>query len=125
MDQSRPLDIIVIAALMIIFGLSEIVTGFTHNFFDLHTAVGATSAYTGAAIGAIYAAAGFLTLTMSLRAAVLAIALLVVVVAGRIAMVLSGLYPVETFKQTAAIAVGTSIATGFAIYIRIRKSAFR
>ncbi|HKF73859.1 MAG TPA: hypothetical protein VKB68_19055 [Stellaceae bacterium] len=125
MDRRRPLDITIIASLMIAFGLAEIITGFTHSFLGLHTAQGAASAYIVTIIGALYAAAGFLILTMTRHRAILAIALLVVVVAGRIAMVMSGLYPVGTFKQTAAIVLGTSIAAGFAIYIGIRRSAFR
>jgi hypothetical protein len=125
MNRRRPLDITIIASLMIVFGLAEIVTGFTHNFFGLHTAQGAASAYIGAIIGALYAAAGLLILTMKRYAAILAIALLLVVVAGRVAMVMTRLYPVGNFRQTAAIVVGTSIAAGFAIYIGIRRSAFR
>jgi hypothetical protein len=125
MDRRRPLDITIIASLMIAFGLAEIVTGFTHNFLGLHTAEGAASAYIGAIIGALYAAAGFLILTMSQHRAIFAIVLLAIVVAGRIAMVVTGFYPVGTFRQTAAIVLGTSIAAGFAIYIGIRRSTFR
>ena len=125
MDQRRPLDITIVASIMIVFGATEIITGFTHNFFGLHTTQGVASAYMGAIIGALYAAAGFLVLTKKRHTAILALLLLVVVVAGRIAMVMSGLYPVGTFKQTAAIVLGTLIAAGFAIYIGIRRSAFR
>lgn len=125
MDRRRPLDVTIVASLMIAFGLAEIITGFTHNFLGLHTAQGAISAYIGATIGALYAAAGLLIFTMNRHLAILAIALLVVVIVGRMAMVMSGLYPVETFSQTAAIVLGTSIAAGFAIYIGLRRSAFR
>ena len=125
MSQYHPLSLIIVAVLMIAFGIAEIITGFTHNFFDLYTARGATSAYIGAIVGALYAAAGFLILTMKWRAAIFAMVLLVVVVAGRIAMVSTRLYPVGTFKQTAAIVLGTSIAASFAIYISFRRSAFR
>ena len=125
MDQRRPLDITIIALLMIVFGFAEIVTSFTHNFFGLHTAEGTASAYIGAVIGALYAAAGLLILTMNRHGAALAIVLLVVVVAGRIAMVVCSLYPVGTFSQTAAIAVGTLIAASLSIYISIKRSAFR
>jgi hypothetical protein len=125
MNPRRPLDITIIASLMIVFGLAEIVTGFTHNFFGLNTAQGAAAAYIGAIIGALYAAAGLLILTMKRYAAILAIAFLLVVVAGRVAMVMTRLYPVENFRQTAAIILGTSIAAGFAVYMGIRRSAFR
>jgi hypothetical protein len=92
---------------------------------SIHTTQGVTSAYIGAIIGALYAAAGFIIFTRSRYKALLAIALLVVVIAGRITMVMSGLYPFETFRQTGAIVLGTSIAAGFAIYIGIRMSVFR
>jgi hypothetical protein len=61
---------------------------------------------------------------MKRKAATLAIVVLVVVVAMRIAMVVSKLYHVDTFRQTAAIAAGTSIAAGFAVYLGMRRSAF-
>jgi len=54
--RSRPRGIIVVAFLMILFGLAEVVTGFTHQFFGVTTANGATSAYAGALIGVLYAA---------------------------------------------------------------------
>jgi hypothetical protein len=110
---------------MILFGFAEIITGFTHNFIGLHTAQGVASTYVGAIIGALYAVAGFSLLTMRWKVAILAMLLLVVIVAGRISMVMTNLYPVETVRQAAGIAVGTSIAAGFAFYIWVRRSAFR
>jgi len=117
-----PLDITIIATIMIVFGVAEIVTGFAHNFFGLHTAQGTASTYVGAAIGLLYAVAGFFAFAIKREWTV---GCLLLVVIGRIAMVVSGLYPVGTFKQTAAIVAGTSIAAAFAIYIgfRLRKSA--
>ena len=88
---------------MIIFGFAEIITGFTHNFFSLHTTQGAVSTYIGVTIGGLYAAAGFAVLTMKRRAAMLAIVLLLMVVAGRIYMVMTGLYPVNTPRQAVAM----------------------
>jgi hypothetical protein len=125
MDQRRPRDIRIVASLMILFGFAEIITGFTHNFIGLHTAQGVASTYVGAIIGALYAAAGFSLLTMRWKVAILAMLLLVVIVAGRISMVMTNFYPVETVRQAAGIAVGTSIAAGFAVYIWVRRSAFR
>jgi hypothetical protein len=69
MRQRRPWDITIIGLLMIVFGLVEIVTGFTHDFFHLHTARSAVSAGIGAGIGACYAMSGFPLLTMMRRAA--------------------------------------------------------
>ena len=34
-NQNRPTGIMVVAILMIVFGLAEIATGFTHNFLGL------------------------------------------------------------------------------------------
>ena len=125
MKPPRPRTITIVASLMIIFGFAEIITGFAHNFFGLHTAQGAISTYMGASIGALYAAAGFAVLTMKRRAAMLAIVLLLIVVAGRIYMVTTGLYPVNTPRQAVAMIIGTSIAAGFAIFIALRRLAFR
>jgi hypothetical protein len=125
MNQSRPRGITIIALLMISFGLAEVITGFTHNLFGIHTTQGTMSAYAAAALGVLYAISGLLILTMSWRAALSAIALLIAVIAGRIAMVVMGLYPIDSFRQVIAIILGTSIAAGFAIYIGLKRSAFR
>ena len=125
MAPPRPRSITIVASLMIIFGFAEIITGFTHNFFSLHTTQGAVSTYIGVTIGGLYAAAGFAVLTMKRRAAMLAIVLLLMVVAGRIYMVMTGLYPVNTPRQVVAMILGTSIAAGFAIFLGLRRSAFR
>ena len=50
-------------------------------------------------------------------AAALAIVLLIADIIGRIALVMAGLYPVDSFEQTFAIVMGTAIAAIFAIYI--------
>jgi hypothetical protein len=125
MVPPRPRSITLAASLMIVFGFAEIVTGFTHNFFGVHTAEGAISSYVGAAIGAMYASAGLLILTMKRRAAIAAFVLLVMVVAGRVSMIATGLYSLNTLTQTAAMFVGTAIAAGFALFITSQKSAFR
>jgi hypothetical protein len=109
---------------MIIFGFAEIITGLTHNFFGLHTAHGALSTYIGASIGAFYAAAGFIILTMKRRATIWAIVLLLVVVVGRVSVVMTGLYPINTPRQAVAMILGTSIAAGFAIFHCFAKVSF-
>jgi hypothetical protein len=124
MNRNRPMGIAVVALLMIIFGLAEVTTGFTHNFFGLSTAKGTTSAYAGAAIGILYAVAGLLILSMKRRAAAVSIVLLFAVIIGRIGMVATGLYPIDSFKQTLAIILGTSIVAVFAVYIRLKWFAF-
>ncbi len=115
----------VVASLMIVFGFAEIVTGFTHNFFGLHTAEGAVSTYVGAGLGALYAAVGFVVLSMKRSAAIVAVLFLVMIIAGRISMVATGLYSLNSLRQIAAMILGTTIAAGFAIFIVLRKSAFR
>jgi hypothetical protein len=125
MAQNRPRGIVVIAWFMIVFGGAEVITGFTHNFFGLHTTQGMVSAYAGAAIGALYAMAGLFVLTLKKHVAVTAIALLIAVICGRSAMVGMGLYPIDSLRQAIAIVLGTSLAVGFAIYIGLRRSAFR
>jgi len=57
---------------------------------------------------------------MKRRAAALAIVLLIADIIGRISMVVTGLYPVESLKQTLAIIFGTSIVAAFAVYIRLK-----
>jgi hypothetical protein len=110
--RSRPRGVIVVAFLMILFGLAEVVTGFTHQFFGVMMANGATSAYAGASIGVLYAAAGLLVLIMRKW------------VVGRVAMVFTGLYPVDSPAQTFAIVTGTAIVVAFAIYILSSWRAF-
>jgi hypothetical protein len=109
---------------MIVFGLAEVTTGFTHRFFGLSTAQVAISTFLGAAIGVLYAVAGWLILSMKKRAAAVAIVLLIVDIAGRIGMVVAGLYPVDSFKQVLAIILGTSMVAVFAAYIGLKWSLF-
>jgi hypothetical protein len=51
-NQNRPVGIVVVAVLMVIFGLAEMATGFTHNFLGLvSTATANASTYGGAIVG--------------------------------------------------------------------------
>jgi hypothetical protein len=109
---------------MIVFGLAEVVTGLTHNFFGIFTAKATASAYAGVAIGACYALAGLLVLSMRRLAAALAIVLLIADIIGRAAMVATGLYPLGSWKQIFSMTLGTSIVAAFAIYIRLKWSSF-
>ncbi len=68
-----------------------------------------------AVVGVLYVAAGLLILTMRKLAAAIAILLLGADIAGRIALVVLGLYPMTSFKQSFAIVVGTTIAAVFAL----------
>lgn len=106
-----------VAILMILFGLAEIVTGFTHNFFGVSTTRGVFSAYANAGVGALYAVAGMLILSMKKRYVAIALGCLALDVGGRIALVVTGLFPINTFRQTGAMIAGTTIVIIFAIYI--------
>ena len=121
----RPLGITVVALLMIAFGLIEVVTAFTHHFFGISTSTALMFTYSAAAIGAFYAIGGLLILTMKKWAAALAIILLIADIIGRIALVMAGLYPVDSFEQNFAIVMGTAIAAIFALYIGWKWRSFR
>ena len=123
--STRPLSLILIAAFMILAGAAEVVTAFTHDFFGITTSAQAVFTYSSAAIGLFYAAAGVLILTMRKWAAGTAIVLLAVDVLGRIALVISGLYPTDTAKNTLAIIAGTLIAALIAVYIAWKWKIFR
>ena len=125
MNPNRPRGIVIAALLMIAFGLAEVATGLTHSFFGVFTAKVTAAVYAGIAIGVLYAAAGLLILFMKRWAAALAILLLVADIVGRVAMVIAGLYPIDSLKQRAAIILGTSIVAAFAFYIRWKWSSFR
>ncbi len=124
-NAALPLPMTSIACLMIVFGGAEVATGFSHNFFGIRLAEGASSGHASAIVGALYAAAGLLVLTGKRLGALLAVVLLAMVIAGRIAMVWTGLYPIDSRRQAAAIVLGTAIAAGFALYIGLSRSLFR
>lgn len=123
-NRRRPFGIIVAAAFTIIAGLAEVVTGFTHNFFGITTSSLTIFTYSSAAIGMCYVAAGLLILTMRRWAAALAIVLLAADIVGRVALVVTGLYPTDSPKNTFSIIAGTLIAVLFAIFIGWRWKSF-
>jgi hypothetical protein len=124
-DSTRPRGIVIAASLMMLFGFAEVVTAFTHSFLGISTSGLEVFSYLAAALGSLYAAAGLLVLTMTKRAATYAIALLLVDIVGRVALVLAGLYPMNSHKQVFAIVVGTSLVAAFAVYIKLRWDFFR
>ncbi len=123
--KAFPIGIFIVAGLMIIFGLAEVVTGFTHQFFGLTTAQVAWATYLGVALGLFYLVGGLLLLTRRRWAAVTAILLLCGDVLGRVGMVVTGLYPLGSFRQDFGIVAGTIIAAFFAVYIALRLKYFR
>jgi hypothetical protein len=119
-----PVGIKISSVFMILFGLAEVVTSFRHEFFGLTTSQVTISTIIGATIGTFYFASGLLVLTKKRKLAILAIVLLIADAVGRIAMVLTGLYPVGFGLQTFAIITGTSIVVFFAIYIGLKLKYF-
>jgi len=113
----RPVVLTVVAFLMILFGAVEVVTAFTHSFVGISTSPSLLFTISAAAIGLCYAVAGGLILTMKKRAAAVAIVLLIADILGRIALVVTGLYPLNSLEQIIGIVAGTAIAAIFAIYI--------
>jgi len=124
-NQIRPRGILVVAILMILFGLAEVGTGFKHSFFGIITTQDIISTYLGVALGAFYFMGGLLVMTSRKWAGTLATVLLCADVVGRIAMVLTGLYPINSFLQTFSMVIGTSIAVFFAIYLGLNLKFFR
>lgn len=72
-----------------------------------------------------YAAAGFLILTMRKWAAAFAIVLLIADIIGRGVLVLVGLYPTDSLKNTLSIIAGTIIVAIVALYTRWKWKSFR
>jgi hypothetical protein len=126
MNQNRPWGITLVAVLMILFGLAEVVTGFTHNFLGLISTTDAMFAtYGAAAVGTLYVIGGLLLLTMKKWAAQLAMICLAAVIVGRIALVMTGLYPLTSFLQDISIIIGTALAIIFAVYIALKWKSFK
>jgi hypothetical protein len=126
LELSRRLTAIpLIPVLMILFGVAEAVTALTQHSFGVRMGDEAIASYAGAAIGVLYAAAGLLVFTMDRIAVAGAIVLLFLIIAGRIVMLLAGLYPIDTTRQIVALSAGTAIAAGFAVYVGLRWHRFK
>jgi hypothetical protein len=119
----RVWDIRIISALMVIFGIAEIHTGFSHKFFGVTTEPTVASTYAGAVLGLLYALAGGLCLVRKRWSIRAAITTLTVVVIGRIAMVVLGYFPITTAKQTFSIVAGTALAALFTLYLWWRRKS--
>jgi hypothetical protein len=109
----------VVGTLMVLFGVAEVGTGFYVGWFARTFEIPRSPVFTAltAAVGALYFLSGLLVLSMRRRAAAGAIMLLGVIVAGRIALVLTGAYPIDSFVPAFSVAIGTSILVAFAVYV--------
>ena len=112
------------SVLMILFGLAEIYTSFSHNFFGISTSSESFAVYVSALIGVFYILAGICIFPMKRWGAALAILFLALDIFGRIALVVGGFYPTESFENTLGIVAGTIIAAIFAVYILIKWRSF-
>jgi hypothetical protein len=121
----RSLGLLIAAVFTILAGFAEVVTGFTHAFFGITTANSLLFTYSAAVIGVFYAVSGFLILTMRKWAAVLAIVLLGADIVGRVALVLVGLYPTDSLKNTLSIIAGTLLVALVALYTAWKWKFFR
>ncbi len=106
--------VLVVAALMIVFGVAEVITGFAHDFFGLVTADDALATSIGVGLGLCYVAGGILPLRFTRATVGVAVLLLLVDILGRIAMTLTGMYPLGTPRQVIGIVGGTVLAVLFA-----------
>jgi hypothetical protein len=109
---------------MILFGVAEVMTSFTGNFLGVFsTSPSSASTYVGAAAGSCYVAGGLFTLTMKKWGAALGIVFIGAEIAGRVYLVMSGLYPFNG-ADAGGIIAGTAIAVVFAVYIALRWNKF-
>ncbi len=117
--------ITLVATLMVLFGLAEVVTSFTHQFFGLSTSRTIISTVLGVILGLFYVAGGLLLFLRKAWAARAALVLLCGDILGRIALVITGLYPINSFRQGFGIVAGTVIAAIFALYILLNYKSFQ
>jgi len=124
-NRSRPFGIIVAAVFTVLAGLAEVVTGFTHTFFGITTSSVTLFTYSAAVIGLFYLAAGLLILTMRRWAAATALVLLGADIVGRLVLVVTGLYPTDSLKNTLSVIAGTVLVALVALYIGWKWKSFR
>jgi hypothetical protein len=115
----KPRDILIICSLLIIFGVAEIYAAFSHNFFGISTSKESIAEYSSALIGSFYVVAGLSLIPATRRGAILAVSFLILDVIGRLVLVVSGYYLMNSLENSAGMAVGTLIAVIFAIYVVI------
>lgn len=122
---TRPKGIMVAGALMVIFGIAEVATGFTGRFLGgISVATSTDYTVTAVATGACYSAAGLSVLTMKRLGAGLGIMFLCAELLGRIYLVSAGLYPLSGIDKSSFIA-GSIIALIFILFIISRWKSFR
>jgi hypothetical protein len=124
-QTKRPTGVLLASVLMVLFGLAEVATAFSHNFFGITTKQVLAEDYSSALIGSLYVLAGLFVLTMKKWGAYLVILFLIADILGRLGLVASGLYPLNTAENTFGIVAGTIIALIFLVYIYAKRRIFR
>jgi hypothetical protein len=122
--RKRDAVLSIVAALMIISGIVEVITGFRHTFLSIHGDHDAIATYLGAGIGVLCFFAGMLILTMKKPAAALAFCLLTAGIIGRIAALVFDLHPINTSSQVFAIVLPTAIACAFLVVLALKWKSF-
>jgi uncharacterized membrane protein (UPF0136 family) len=116
-SPNRSWGLILVAVITILFGLAEVATNFTQQFFSITTSAASISIITGVIIGACYIASGILVITFKRWGIETAVVLLCVDIAGRVILVVSGYYPLNSSENIIGIVGGTAIAGLIAIYL--------
>ena len=124
-QTKRPMGILLASVLMVLFGLAEVATAFSHSFFGIATSQMSAEDYSSALIGSFYVLAGLFVLTMKKWGANLTILFLIADILGRLGLVVSGLYPLNTVENTFGIVTGTIIAFVFLAYIYAKRRIFQ
>ncbi len=116
--------LLVVALLSMVFGLVEVETAFAHNFAGVvSTTQGDASAYWSATVGSSYAIAGIFLLTRRRWGADVAVLFFAADIVGRVGLVVTGLYPLNSLENDAAILFGTLIAALFGVYVALRRGS--
>jgi hypothetical protein len=122
--RHRPWDLHFVAGFIILAGLAEAVTGFSHKFFGMTTSSAWPLTVAATGIGLTYMASGTLMLTMKKWAAAAALVLLGIDIAGRLLLAQTGLYPTDSAKNTFSLIGGTLMVALVALYIGWRRRFF-
>jgi hypothetical protein len=120
----RDATLSIVAALMMISGIVEVVTGFRHTFLSIRADDDAIATYLGAGMGVLCFFAGMLILTLKKPAARLAFCLLAAGITGRMAALVFDLHPIHTSSQVFAIVLPTAIACAFLVVLALKWKTF-
>ena len=111
----------IFSVLMIVFGIAEIRTGFRHEFFGLTTTQILITSIVSFTLGSCYMFSGIFLMVLRKWSLSVSFVLLIVDVIGRLLMMFSGMYPMDSALQTFAMITGTTIAALFGVYVFIKR----